>query len=180
MILGVSGKKRSGKDSFYTIAQQYFSEYHPEVTLHRVGFADEVKVYANLYFNVSQTDGADKEGHRFILQGIGQMFRSEVDQDYWVNIALNKLVSMDKKHKLAGTKFLGIITDVRYRNEATRIIEESGILIRVVNDRVTHNDTHPSETDLDGFEFDHIIHNNGTLEEYRERVITWLKEHVLI
>lgn len=78
-----------------------------------------------------------------------------------------------------------IITDVRFPNEAQAIKDRGGIVIRV--ERKPFNraggmegnkqfseqikeDTHPSETALDDYEFDHVIDNNGSIEDLIEKV----------
>lgn len=81
-----------------------------------------------------------------------------------------------------------IITDVRFPNEAQAIKDRGGIIIRVnrPNQQITEkygelNVTwtpapgfdyveHPSETALDDYEFDHVIDNNGSIEELVEKV----------
>ena len=69
-----------------------------------------------------------------------------------------------------------IITDVRFPNEAQAIKDRGGIVIRVNRldvDKFTDNfpqTLHPSETALDGYEFDHVIDNNGSIKELVEKV----------
>tara|TARA_R110002020_G_scaffold380110_1_gene591298 strand:+ start:38 stop:904 length:867 start_codon:yes stop_codon:yes gene_type:complete len=69
-----------------------------------------------------------------------------------------------------------IITDVRFPNEAQAIKDRGGIVIRVNRlevDKFTTNfpqTLHPSETALDDYEFDHVIDNNGSIEDLVEKV----------
>ena len=76
-----------------------------------------------------------------------------------------------------------IITDVRFPNEAKAIKDRGGIVIRVErpfkgNDsyknkgirEIVKIDSHPSETALDDYKFDHVIDNNGSMEELVEKV----------
>jgi hypothetical protein len=73
-----------------------------------------------------------------------------------------------------------IITDCRFPNEAQAIKDRGGIVIRVNRPCpeckvieghkfgcLTYKKLieHPSETSLDNYEFDHVIDNNGTIEE---------------
>ena len=69
-----------------------------------------------------------------------------------------------------------IITDVRFPNEAQAIKDRGGIVIRVNREEsvlykgVKHvkglkSINHPSETSLDNYDFDHVIDNNGTIDE---------------
>ena len=88
-----------------------------------------------------------------------------------------------------------IITDVRFPNEANIIKEKGGIMIRInrgkqcgscENQFTSKGDcpncesgnwvygnidsNHPSETALDDYEFDHVIENDGSIEELVEKV----------
>ena len=78
-----------------------------------------------------------------------------------------------------------IITDVRFPNEAKAIKDRGGIVIRVERkpfnraggmegnkqfSKQIEEDTHPSETALDGYEFDAVIDNNGSIEDLIEKV----------
>lgn len=67
-----------------------------------------------------------------------------------------------------------IITDTRFPNEAEAIQNAGGILIRVNRPGVEAINAHPSETSLDNWKFDHVIDNNGTLEDLVEKVKTIL------
>ena len=89
------------------------------------------------------------------------------------------------------------VTDVRFPNEAQAIKNRGGILIRVErNDYIfdddgkriiptkeyvnTNNKHHESETSLDNYEFNHVIENNGTIEELIEKVKKILiKENII-
>jgi len=76
-----------------------------------------------------------------------------------------------------------IITDVRFPNEAQAIKDRGGIVIRVnrfkiitktlpdgtecsfIPNPLFDGEEHPSETALDDYEFDHVIDNNGSIDE---------------
>ena len=78
-----------------------------------------------------------------------------------------------------------IITDCRFPNEAQAIKDRGGIVIRV--ERKPFNraggmegnkqfseqikeDTHPSETALDDYEFDYVIENDGSIEDLVDKI----------
>jgi hypothetical protein len=72
-----------------------------------------------------------------------------------------------------------IITDMRFPNEMEAVVEKGGITIRVVRPG-TAVGTHPSETALDDAYFDHVISNDGTIEDLVEKVRTILiKENII-
>lgn len=171
MIIGVSGKKRSGKDTFFRIAQKRLMGLY---SVKRYAFADPVKEYAQDYFGILPENVKDEE-NRFILQGIGHIMREEVTKDYWIN----KIIRQVYQSQLKDPNEISIITDVRYRNEADAILEqEHGLLVRVVNKNTEAPDSHFSEIDLDDYEFDFTIHNNGTLEEYEKEVVGWIESNL--
>lgn len=172
MIIALSGKKRSGKDTFYTIASDYMRNNHPEIPVIKFSFAGVVKEYAQNYFHVDVLNESDKEKTRFVLQGIGQMMRDEVDEDYWVKTVEEKI---ERYNKSIGN-YLGIITDTRYRNEAEWALQKTNHLIRIVSPLSPTDDVHPSEIELDDFPFEEFIYNNGSLEDYRKAVLEWIKK----
>lgn len=67
-----------------------------------------------------------------------------------------------------------IITDTRFLNEVKAIKDRNGFIIRVNRNNSSPQDehifvnkqqnTHPSETALDDYDFDYVVDNNGTIE----------------
>lgn len=62
-----------------------------------------------------------------------------------------------------------IITDMRFPNEMEAVELKEGVTIKVVRPG-TSVGTHPSETALDDAYFDHVISNDGTIEDLIEKV----------
>jgi hypothetical protein len=62
-----------------------------------------------------------------------------------------------------------IITDMRFPNEMEAVELREGVTIKVVRPG-TAVGTHPSETALDDAYFDHVISNDGTIEDLVEKV----------
>jgi len=186
MILGISGKARSGKDTFAEMLQIELNKvsYPPYVMM---AFAHELKTRCQAAFDLSyeQLWGDDKEVEdkrylktakdsklgvvpgppedihwtaREIMQEYGAFYR-KIDPEFWIKNLFR--VAEDKEYKNI------IITDVRYRNEADYILNK-GYVIRVERDNKddVHNMQHPSEIELDGYGgFDFVVDNNGTLED---------------
>lgn len=73
-----------------------------------------------------------------------------------------------------------IITDTRFPNEAEAIREKEGIMIRVERPGVKPINNHPSEVSLDDYTFDHVIQNNGSLEDLLKKVKSILQFHKII
>lgn len=62
-----------------------------------------------------------------------------------------------------------VVADCRFKSEAEEIKRLGGILIRI--DRKTSLiDYHISEQEVNGIKVDYVIENNGTKEEYYEKI----------
>jgi hypothetical protein len=171
MIIGISGKKRAGKDTFFNVAHKILNGKYP---VKRYAFADNVKKFAVKYLNVPTADIKNEE-NRFILQGIGQMLREEVSKDFWVNSLFAEIY----KSRQLNPSEISIITDVRYKNEAEIILsKDDSFLLKIENKKTFMVDYHQSEIDLDDFEFDFTIENEGTLSEYEEQIEIWFKRNL--
>jgi hypothetical protein len=98
-----------------------------------------------------------------ILEG---SVKRSVNAAYWTSRALSQIKPGD----------LVVISDLRYKSEASQIrgyanaIGQKSLLIRINRfDESPSSD--PSERDLDDYQqFDAVIENRGTLEEYLEKV----------
>lgn len=175
MIIGVSGKKRSGKDTFYNLLK---NEIQGEANVKRYAFADHVKELAIKYFDIP-TNQIKFERHRYILQGLGQIFREEVSKTFWIDYVINQINESRKKDP----KEISVITDVRYLNESEAILaQDHSILIKIHNPISEFwKDSHQSENDLNDYEFDFQIENSEDLGVYQKRVKEWvLKNYSLI
>ena len=73
-----------------------------------------------------------------------------------------------------------IITDTRFPNEADAIREKDGVLIRVERPGVKPINDHPSEIGLDHYKFDHVIKNNGSIQELADQVKSILRLHKML
>lgn len=175
MIIGLSGYAQSGKDTVakYLIEQKGFE---------RIAFADPIRdllyelnpiisVVANepMYLRGRvDRDGWEEAKKvtevRRLLQVLGVGARKIIDEDLWVIKAL-KTMSEDNNY---------VITDVRFQNESTHIRLAGGKIWRVERIGIEAVNDHISEHDLDNWEFDSYIHNNGTIEDLEFAVKTAL------
>lgn len=158
MIVGLTGKARSGKD---TAADILVAEYGYA----KVAFAAEVKAIAMKHFGLTHKEVflEKTEFSRRILQGIGDGFREEVNKKIWIE----KVLSDDNKGKLI------VIPDVRYLNEVEEIRKFGGVVFKVVRDdrpAIEYNADHISEMEQDGIEPDAMLFNGSTPEKYRDVV----------
>lgn len=168
MIIGLSGKVGTGKDTVANIIKDNYSNFKT------VAFADKLKdITCKLLSIDRETIECYKREPIFIsgftirtwLQRIGQLFRDEVNSEFWINKVIN--IQNDV-----------IITDVRYLNEAEVIRKKGGILIRINrNINIDEHGTHPSEIELDDYNFDYIIDNNSSVKDLKLEVTNVL-EHI--
>ncbi|MFD5308172.1 deoxynucleotide monophosphate kinase family protein [Streptomyces ardesiacus] len=104
---------------------------------------------------------------RRLLQNYGQTIR-EVDPEFWVR-ALSKKVAAAHAWNMPV-----VVTDVRYRNEAEALQRAGFYLIRVERpggpSLAGEAAQHASETELDDWEADLTLHNNGTLDTFIRNV----------
>lgn len=114
---------------------------------------------------------------REFLQKLGtDAIRDGLHKDAWVNALFStyypggRTVRLTEyiKQDIPPSKW--IITDTRFPNELSAIKVYGGKTVKIMRPGVEPVNAHPSETALDGYEFDHIIYNNGTLEDLREAV----------
>jgi hypothetical protein len=104
---------------------------------------------------------------REFLQKLGtEAMREGLHTNVWVN-ALFADYKPPKMSQYNPSNW--IITDMRFPNEMEAVVARGGITIRVVRPG-TSVGTHPSETALDDAHFDHVISNDGTIEDLIERV----------
>ena len=123
---------------------------------------------------------------RDFLQKLGtDGLRYGLHENTWVNALMSDYQKEsysgyvgDTRRDIPESKW--IITDTRFPNEAQAIKDAGGIVIRVDRPGVKAINDHPSETGLDGWDFDHKIMNGSDLVSLMFTVNTVLKKHNLI
>lgn len=193
-LIGISGKIGAGKDTVGVIIRQLaITNNGADWDIRK--FAGKLKIVASLLTGISIEKFEDQEfkktilgpewgketksnplnaiepfkditfvemmSVRDLLQKLGtEAMRNGLHQNTWVNALF-----ADFKEDMHW-----IITDMRFPNEYKAVKDKGGITIRV--NRLGHGTSmtdlasaHPSETALDGFEFDYTINNDGDLEK---------------
>ena len=119
---------------------------------------------------------------RKLLQLLGtEAGRQIIHPDIWVNALMSGYKKVMRTNANKQPDLFNypnwIITDVRFPNEIKAIKDRGGIVIRVNRPlerlgnsklpKLKHTSVtkHPSETALDDYDFDHIIENNGSIED---------------
>lgn len=171
-VILISGKARSGKDTVGEYLKKILQTIYPDKNIGIVHYADELKYILKHYYN---WDGKKDEFGRSLLQTVGDKIRS-----YNKNYFVDKVMS---EAKVVDPDFL-IVPDARLKNEIDTWFYKGYIplLIRVernVNNNLTaEQQTHPSECELDKFNFDYYIQNDYSIQELKaqceEVVKQWL------
>lgn len=198
MIIGISGHKTSGKSTAAIILQYLaskstdnfldFANKNEQIRNEISGlkiklFAYKLKQIVSLLIGCSMEDlenGEFKETYlddkwtifkndceeklspRILLQKIGtDLFREQIHPDIWVNALFSDF----------NEKCNWIISDTRFLNEAEMIKKNNGIIIRINRVEADNkSDLHKSETELDNYNFDYVIDNNGSMAELIKKI----------
>jgi hypothetical protein len=179
-LIAFCGRKRVGKDvaTGCLIKEYGFEQY---------AFANPLKLACQEIFmlNEEQMDGCLKEvvdpewgvSPRHLFQRIGtEIFRNqitkvfpemeEIGNNFWVY----RFKLWYKKQLEKNPNIRVVLSDVRFQNEADVVKELGGIVIKIQRDTKLNTDSHASEKNIDNIKTDYIIENNGTIEQYHEKV----------
>ena len=190
MIIGISGKAGSGKDTAAKMLEVLYANpdisyedfvnkrYKDFADIQIVHFADSLKETTQVLFRIGEWETNTQEGKkttidwigktvRELLQGIGQGLRDAIDPNLWVKILFANTEDWSNY----------IIADVRYPNEVYAIKKRNGILIRI-DRKGAGAGNHSSETALDNYkEWDVHIENNGSIEDLFETMRIFIKNY---
>lgn len=165
-VILISGKAQSGKDTFAKYAKNYFEQNNKRVLI--THFGDLVKYTAKTFFN---WNGEKDEKGRSLLQSLGTNDVRKEFPNFWVDYVKSILKIYKDKWDYV------LIPDCRFINEITNFEENNWdtISIRIErpnfdNGLTVEQKMHLSETNLDYFNFDYYVYNNGTEEEYSNKV----------
>jgi len=176
MIVGISGKARSGKDTFGKFLAEELSKSEAELYI-LMAYATELKnkvqkdfdlSYAQLWGDKKEVedkrypkpDGSGFWTAREILQNYGQFYRT-IDYRFWIKKLFD--VIDDKNYKNV------IITDLRHPNEVDAVLDKGGFHIKIIRPSKSkptiHNSKHISETALEkDYKVDIKVNNDGNLD----------------
>lgn len=174
MIIGLTGRKGVGKD---TVAKYLIDRYG----FIRLSFADPLKQAVANLFGIelalvealkAEDKVAETTGHvileiagrtqydyswREFLQRFGtEMGRNTFGEDFWIERWQDEYDALKAEHVVA--------TDVRFDNEARRILSEGGYIIEITRPGY-ESDGHVSEAGIDEDLIDAWITNNGSLDD---------------
>lgn len=186
-IIGIGHQARVGKD----VAASALTR---DLGFVRVGFADKLKELAlssdPIVTSSAMTTNVGAGRGRFTwavsglgwdeakalypevrgyLQRLGTAARDVFGPDFWI----------DQVFAGIGDDEDVVISDVRYRNEAERIQEEGGIVIKIHRPGVAgvHHADHASEKDLADWDgWDAVVVNNSDVQSLQAEVVRTVKE----
>jgi hypothetical protein len=178
VLIGLAGPARSGKDTAACIlAERYGMAPMALATPIKHGLA------AMLGVDLVACE-QDKEAiidwlgvsYRQLCQTLGTEWgRQHVASDLWLRVAGRTLDYRRVAHPGVGV----VITDIRFDNEADLIRRRGGLVLHIRREQRDAVRAHASEAGLTAMSPDDlVVHNNGTLEEYANRLADAVDYHL--
>ena len=165
ILIGISGKKRSGKDT----AAQCIINCCDEKNAVIIRFADKLKeVVMNCFVphellhldweELKNIELPCKYTGRELLQRVGTEYFRGIWSDVWLNTYKKDIEQQRQYDSIMHQESVVITPDVRFPNEANYQKSQGGILIRLT--KTVGMDNHESETAMDYYDgYDFIIDN---------------------
>lgn len=163
MIIGLTGKARSGKD---TAAAQlvkggfehyWFSKPMKDACRSIFGWSD-AHLYGDLKEVVDERFGVSP---RVALQTLGTEWgRDCINKDLWINIAKMKMESAQNI----------VISDCRFDNEAEIIRSMGGYIVEIVRGDIEQVNAHSSEGGISPHLITLTVTNNSTIEYFNNEI----------
>jgi len=175
-IILISGKAQNGKDSFAKILKQKLEQYNNKVLITHYG--DPVKFICEKFFN---WNGQKDEIGRTLLQYVGTDVVRTQNNNYWVDFIIDILKLFKNEWNYV------LIPDTRFKNEITGYSKEWNITTVRVNrlnfeNNLTYEQkNHPSETELDNFDFDYFVNAESGIDKLElevDKFLYWMEENI--
>lgn len=153
-VICISAKARHGKDTVAELLKESLEKKGNKVLI--THFADLLKYICKTFFG---WNGEKDEKGRTLLQYIGTDVVGKKRPSYWVDFLVDFLKLFENEWDFV------LIPDCRYPIEISKMKEVfDTILLRVErpyfdNGLTEAQKTHPSEVDMDNYDFDYIIEN---------------------
>lgn len=151
-------ESRVGKDTFADRVQ----EIHGGV---KIAFAERLYAICN---NIQATFGFPVQKDPTLLQRQGTELRAYYGDDVFASRVAEQIVSLAKSNPDVNI----LVTDLRSPVEYDALVKLGFTTVRVIKpDRVIDRDpNHSTEIGLRNHEFDYVILNDGTMEQYYEQI----------
>ncbi|MBD2721411.1 hypothetical protein [Hymenobacter armeniacus] len=177
-LIGLSGRRGSGKDTVARLIQQL----QPERLWQVRSFGDSIK---SVCAALTGEDVAPYYSQKGKAELVPTFRRTRGEMLQQVGEALRQwepLVWVDAFFAALPHDACVLVPDVRYANEADPIRARGGIMLRVEGDPLqqrgdgTRDDNHPSEVSMDTYpNFDYVLHNTGSYQDLERQVRELLK-----
>jgi hypothetical protein len=194
LVIGVSGTKRSGKNTFAEYVKQHLEEQGKSVKVGSWAELLKKSAYESLGFASNLENSiyelwadAFKQGHKIeIINSIGETIHSisgreflqrygteghrEVFGDnFWID-------QLWEANDFSGLDVF-IIADCRYDNEAENVLNKNGVIIKIDNPHTEKNrDSHASEQGISEHLITYNIANDSDLEGFKKKSIELIEE----
>ena len=170
----ISAKARHGKDTAAELIKEYLESKGQRVLI--THFADLLKFICTKFFG---WDGNKDEKGRTLLQYIGTDVVGAKRPTYWAEFIVDVLKMFENEWDYV------LIPDCRYPIEVTTLKSSfDTIVLRVERPNFESGLTatqksHPSEVDMDNYDFDVQLLNNGSLESFKDK-LAWFADNFLL
>lgn len=183
MIIGLIGYARSGKSTAATMLAGFFTEiagatiteqYANEFIIEPL--AGPMKEACRILFGFTDAQLYDDQKEvvdprwgktpRWVMQYMGTEFlRRHFGEDFHIKCPNGPIVRAREGHNV-------IVPDVRFPNEAEAVKSLGGTLIKIVGRGGASGGIagHASEAHIDSMSADHVVPNNGTLDELEAQI----------
>jgi hypothetical protein len=185
-IIGISGRKQSGKSTSGDYLFQLFKTLYPNKKVKLYAFADRLK--QDICINIlgllhNQCYGTDDQKNtitnicwqgknltaREVMEVVGTDIFRGLKVDVWTSSTLS-LINKEKPD-------LAIVTDVRFPDEVSSIKEENGLVIRLTRNPFNSNNYIENALDIKNYNwsnFDYIIDNKDSFQEEKEKQLNYI------
>ena len=180
----ISGKAGSGKDTVAQFMKEELEKHGKRVLV--IHYGDAVKWVLREFFN---WDGQKDAVGRTLLQRIGTDVVRAQFPNFWTGIVVGLLKAFEPYSDFD----IALVPDARFPNEVDIALDtlQNCVAVRIdrrnadgsewINPKLTDEQRrHPSETSLDCYAFDYVIHNDEGLNTLKESAQSILKDLKLI
>ena len=116
---------------------------------------------------ISKYQGTSFTNYRGILQIFGtEICRREIDNDIWITI-MRKRLDECPTHRI-------VLSDVRFKDEKDFVSEMGGKSVIIERPSLNNEDTHVSENNLTGEDYDVIITNDRSVYVLQRQIALWM------
>ncbi len=171
LILGITGYKRSGKDTVGRIIKQYYNQQGYKCRKYML--ADLIKKTLCELTGLSITglenikDNDVTENPSFTYRDALIAFADRYKEKYGKEVHYNYI----KDQILKDQPDIAIITDIRYPFESELFRGDFNTkIIRVIRPSIKVDTSHSSETSIDDIDPDYVIVNDGSIKDLENRI----------